>query len=62
MFSKEMQKALEADGEKLRQLTGENHGPKFPPEVHQCRRCLEWIVDGEEPYGCRDPDCPEIGA
>jgi len=27
MFTKEMQKALEADGEKLRQLTGEDHGP-----------------------------------
>lgn len=28
----EMQKALEADGEKLRQLTGEDHGPYFPNE------------------------------
>lgn len=26
-FDNEMQKALEADGEKLRQLTGEDHGP-----------------------------------
>lgn len=26
-FDLEMQKALEADGEKLRQLTGEDHGP-----------------------------------
>lgn len=26
-FDREMQKALEADGEKLRQLTGEDHGP-----------------------------------
>lgn len=26
-FNKEMQRALEADGEKLRQLTGEDHGP-----------------------------------
>lgn len=26
---REMQKALEADGEKLRQLTGEDHGPQF---------------------------------
>ena len=26
-MDKEMQKALEADGEKLRQLTGEDHGP-----------------------------------
>lgn len=29
-FDKEMQKALESDGEKLRQLTGEDHGPIFP--------------------------------
>ena len=26
-INNEMQKALEADGEKLRQLTGEDHGP-----------------------------------
>lgn len=30
MFDKGMQKALEADGEKLRQLTGQDHGPYFP--------------------------------
>jgi hypothetical protein len=34
--SEEMQAALEADGEKLRQLTGEDHGPEFlqddPPQ------------------------------
>lgn len=29
MFTKEMQDALNADGEKLRQLTGEDHGPEF---------------------------------
>ena len=28
-FSPEMQRALEQDGEKLRQLTGEDHGPVF---------------------------------
>ena len=28
-FDKEMMRALEADGEKLRQLTGEDHGPVF---------------------------------
>lgn len=31
-FSQEMQDALEADGEKLRQLTGEDHGPIFLPD------------------------------
>jgi hypothetical protein len=30
MFTKEMMAALEADGEKLRQMTGEDHGPVFP--------------------------------
>jgi hypothetical protein len=36
-FSQEMLEALEADGEKLRQLTGEDHGPTFidEPEVNQ---------------------------
>lgn len=28
-MNREMQRALEADGEKLRQLTGEDHGPYF---------------------------------
>lgn len=28
-----MKRALEADGEKLRQLTGEDHGPKFIVEL-----------------------------
>ena len=29
MFTKDMMTALETDGEKLRQLTGEDHGPVF---------------------------------
>lgn len=29
IFNKEMQEALEADGKKLRELTGEDHGPYF---------------------------------
>ena len=29
MYSKEMMKALEADGEKLQAMTGEDHGPVF---------------------------------
>lgn len=29
MFDREMQAALLADGEKLRQLTGEDHGPYY---------------------------------
>lgn len=31
-FNAEMQTALEADGEYLRQMTGEDHGPVFLPE------------------------------
>lgn len=33
-FDREMQAALEADGEKLRQLTGEDHGPWPRPFEH----------------------------
>lgn len=36
MFGREMQMALEADGEKLRQLTGEDHGPYFVEESEIC--------------------------
>jgi len=32
-MDKEMMRALEADGEKLRALTGEDHGPHFPAEI-----------------------------
>jgi DnaJ-class molecular chaperone len=33
MMTDEMMKALEADGEKLRQLTGQDHGPfRYPQE------------------------------
>lgn len=37
-FNKEMQRALEADGEKLKQLTSEDHGPTFLPEPKPLRR------------------------
>ncbi len=45
MFTKEMQEALEADGEKLRQMTGQDHGPVFlgpPQQWYVCDAC-----DGE---------------
>ncbi|MEX2739972.1 hypothetical protein AB3480_00735 [Rhizobium mongolense] len=35
-FDKEMQKALEADGEYLRQMTGEDHGPYFLVTCEAC--------------------------
>jgi hypothetical protein len=41
-WDKEMMNALMADGEKLRQLTGNDHGPYFddPPEIWlDCPEC-----------------------
>lgn len=35
-FDREMQRALELDGEKLRQLTGEDHGPQFFADCPEC--------------------------
>jgi hypothetical protein len=61
-FNKEMQRALEADGEKLRQLTGEDHGPSFD-DYHddyedECPNCGgEGIVYCcFEEFACIDPD------
>ncbi|MCJ8518976.1 fructose/tagatose bisphosphate aldolase [Pseudorhizobium tarimense] len=40
IFDKEMQKALEADGEYLRQMTGEDHGPYFiDDDSEDCWNC-----------------------
>lgn len=36
IFDKEMQAALEADGEYLRQMTGEDHGPIFLVTCEAC--------------------------
>jgi hypothetical protein len=64
-WGKEMMAALEADGEKLRQLTGEDHGPYFdePPEVWlDCPECggegeiLETIHVYEAGCGFSHPD------
>lgn len=41
-FDREMQRALELDGEKLRQLTGEDHGPETLFECSQC--CGEGVT------------------
>lgn len=45
----EMQRALEADGEKLRHLTGEDHGP-FSVECPPCTYCQNpsRLMDGRE--------------
>ena len=50
-MNKEMQRALELDGEKLRQLTGEDHGPIF---IYECENCL-----GMPEHGCY---CQAVGA
>lgn len=46
-MDKEMQKALEADGEKLRQLTGEDHGPYFDsaPSYSELVRALAFAIE-----------------
>jgi hypothetical protein len=61
IFDKEMQKALEADGEKLRQMTGEDHGPyffNFEEEDAECWDCGgEGVVyDCFEEWACVDPE------
>ena len=47
-MDKAMQIALEADGEKLRQLTGKDHGPVFiaaDPFCNVCGAPLDWEHD-----------------
>ncbi len=51
MFTKEMMAALAADGEKLRQMTGEDHGPYFVADEEPDQAlvatdvCLSWKCD-----------------
>ncbi len=40
-MDREMMEALEADGEKLRQLTDEEHGPAFVADDQRCPVCGE---------------------
>jgi hypothetical protein len=71
-FDLEMQRALEADGEKLRQLTGEDHGPYFFDDVTvyaPCPACFEsggyrgsWHTSWDDPgsfYPNPSDPCPE---
>lgn len=51
-MDKEMMDALKADGEKLRQLTGEDHGPEF---LFDCEAC------GGEGYIARTVHVYEAG-
>jgi len=70
-FDLEMQRALEADGEKLRQITGVDHGPYRFDDVMvyaPCPYCFEscgyrgeWTTGWDDPGSfvqSRDP-CPE---
>lgn len=50
MFTKDVQRALQADGEKLEQLTGEDHGPSFPDEVGELMT-EEELLQGLEKSG-----------
>lgn len=57
-MSKEMQKALEADGEKLRQLTGEDHGPWWLEDVDEtCPTCGTLVNTLDDTVLCDNPEC-----
>ena len=53
---KEMRRALEADGKKLRQLTGQDHGPYFPEFLRQ-RSPDDEPFECPEPITCQLPTC-----
>jgi hypothetical protein len=46
-MDREMMKALEADGEKLRQLTGEDHGPFELPDEFEGLRAGTHYMDAD---------------
>ena len=54
-MNREMLKALEADGEKLRQLTGEDHGPHFLDDV--CRDGCQFAKDIAMPEHSCSGEC-----
>jgi predicted nucleic-acid-binding Zn-ribbon protein len=66
-YDREMQAALEADGEKLRQLTGEDHGPWYFVDCPNCGGTgiiAHGITIYEGGGSYRDTDerpCPECG-
>ena len=45
-FSRSMMAALEKDGEMLRQITGEDHGPVFLDGCDYCDGEPEWVGPG----------------
>lgn len=62
-MDKEMMKALEADGEKLRQLTGEDHGPWAAPEPWSYLETTPAAnaPASDNPSGLYCPACREAG-
>lgn len=65
-WDREMQKALELDGEKLRQLTGEDHGPQFFTDCHNCSggiiaKRVTIYEGGGWYYDTDEQSCPECG-
>jgi hypothetical protein len=51
-MDKEMMAALEADGEKLRQLTGEDHGPAFLSPTYDTAAAPAWYSADEASAWC----------
>lgn len=55
-WDKEMERALIADGEKLRALTGKDHGPWIVGEI-ECPQC--GAISGDDWSQCAPyPSCP----
>jgi hypothetical protein len=67
MFTREMRKVLEADGLKLKQLTGEDHGPYFMDTWETCPDCggdgeiLEARPQHDDPGFCVVHQCEKCG-
>lgn len=67
MFTKEMQRALEADGEKLRQLTGDDYKIVFDDEWETCPECggdgevLQFRPQHDDPDFCTVRQCFSCG-
>lgn len=57
-----MQRSLEADGEKLRQLTGEDHGPHREPDwlFVGCEKGHDWKCLGGRNAGCDEYCCCSV--
>jgi hypothetical protein len=54
MFDKQMMSALEDDAAKLRQLTGEDHGPVFLWDCPQCGEGTDQLHEGYCQECCAD--------